>query len=76
MFVVSVTYMWACCYIALHLVVMVKMIAQKAALRSGPDLKNMGSDPRLNLLESSAMGLEDLITTYACHNHICGPERL
>lgn len=76
MFVVSITYTWACLYIALHSVVMVKMITQRTALPSEPDPRNMASDLILNLLGSSARRLEGLITTYTCHSHICGSERL
>lgn len=76
MFVVSVTDMRACLYIALHSVAMMMMIAQRTVLPSEADLRSMASEPILNLLGTSAMRLEDLITTYTCYSHIWGSERL
>lgn len=75
MFVVSVTDMRACLYIALHSVAMMMMIAQRTVLPSEADLRSMASEPILNPLGTSAMRLEDLITTYT-YSHICGSERL
>lgn len=71
-FVVSVTYTRACLYIALHPVAMVKMTAQRTAIPSETDLRNVASEPTLDLLESSVMRLEHLISTYTCHSHTCG----
>lgn len=65
MLVISVTCVGAYLYITLQS--LVRMSAQRITLSYKPDLRKVASDPRLNLLGSSAMRLEDLIATYSCH---------
>lgn len=63
-----------CLYITLQS--FVKMTTQRIALHCKPDLRKVVFDPRLNLLGSSTMRLEDLPATYSWHRHICGSESL
>lgn len=66
MFVVSLTYTWACLYTSLHKVVMKMSLFLSQTWGTWP--------LTLSLVGSSVMRLEDLTTTYVCHSCICGSE--
>lgn len=58
MFVVTVTYIWACLYIALCSVPVVRLVTHRTVHPPEKDLRNTDTDPKLNLTGSSVLSFD------------------